>query len=155
MFNMRKFRLKKWKANLLCSIEKSSLEDKEVVCFIKDDYSNDFLVTFYKYESLIFIQVYHYPHGISKLIAILYEDKISISDIKCYKNNKGYGSILMSELIKYARSINIKFIDGWLAEIDVSDHRDRLIKFYEKFGFEIKLSDSNDMNRIYDIDLRL
>lgn len=61
---------------------------------------------------------------------------ITISDIECQKSNRGYGSIMMKELVKYARQNEFKQINGWLSKVDY-DHKERLYHFYQKFGFEI------------------
>lgn len=53
--------------------------------------------------------------------------------------NCGYGSIVMSEFLKYVRSLNISSIyeiNGFLSFVD-ADHWDMLKHFYKKFGFEI------------------
>ena len=65
---------------------------------------------------------------------------ITICDIDCTKNNKGYGSLMMKNLIEIAKQNNISCIDGWLAKTD-RDHADRLYHFYEKFGFQIVPND--------------
>lgn len=61
---------------------------------------------------------------------------IVISDIECKMNNRGYGSVMMEELIEYSRQNEFAHINGWLSKVDY-DHKDRLYHFYQKFGFEI------------------
>lgn len=61
---------------------------------------------------------------------------ITISDITCEKNNKGYGSLMMEKLIEFARGKQYDYIEGWLSKVDC-DHKERLYYFYRKFGFEI------------------
>lgn len=68
-------------------------------------------------------------------------ETITISDIECKKNNKGYGSIMMGKLIEIAKQNGIKCIDGWLSKADI-DHRERLYHFYQKFEFEIISNDN-------------
>ena len=63
-------------------------------------------------------------------------EKITIGDIRCKKNNKGYGSAMMLALIDYAKQNEIEYIEGWLSNAD-KDHIERLYHFYQKFGFEI------------------
>lgn len=66
---------------------------------------------------------------------------ITISDITCSKNNKGFGSLMMNTLVEFAKDGQYDYIDGWLSKIDL-DHKDRLLHFYRKFGFEIMSNDS-------------
>lgn len=79
-------------------------------------------------------------------------NSISIGDIQCEKNNKGYGSLMMQSLISYAKDNKFSYIYGWLAKVD-ADHTDRLYHFYEKFGFEITPND--DGNKLADIKLNI
>lgn len=78
------------------------------------------------------------------------QKKIAIEDIWCKKNNKGYGSLMMRELIEYAKQHGIKYIDGWLSGVD-ANHLERLYHFYHKFGFII--TPNEDGIRIADIKL--
>lgn len=50
--------------------------------------------------------------------------------------NKGYGSLMMEQLLEYAGENGIAYIHGNLSEVDL-EHKDRLHHFYEKFGFLI------------------
>lgn len=64
---------------------------------------------------------------------------ILIGDITCNNDadvNKGYGSLMMRELIAYAKEKGFARIYGNLADIDMG-HRERLYHFYKKFGFSI------------------
>lgn len=60
--------------------------------------------------------------------------------------NQGYGSIVMEQLIKYAKCLKAPYISGELSPVDIgtSDdddpkrkNRERLFHFYSKFGFSI------------------
>lgn len=73
------------------------------------------------------------------------ENRIMIGDIVpanpqsiFRQENRGYGSLLMEELLLYAKENNIKELYGNLATVDI-DHKDRLIHYYKKFGFEVNL----------------
>lgn len=77
---------------------------------------------------------------------------ISIGDITCKKNNKGYGSSLMAKLIEFAKVNGFKGIEGWLSHVDFN-HKERLYHFYRKFGFDI-ISNDEGM-RFADIKLQL
>ncbi|WP_217560131.1 hypothetical protein [Paenibacillus sp. GbtcB18] len=54
--------------------------------------------------------------------------------------NRGYGSIVMSEILKLAHQLKIKFINGWISGVDWG-HIDRSAHFYRKFGFDVKLNE--------------
>ena len=62
---------------------------------------------------------------------------VHIIDILMEDNNIGNGTVAMKALLKYAKKINAKWIDGGLSSVD-NDHADRRNHFYEKFGFVIK-----------------
>ena len=71
--------------------------------------------------------------------------------------NQGYGSIVMEQLIKYAKHLNVSYISGKLSFVDIgtsdddetkSENRERLYHFYSKFGFVI-----NKEERIIRLDL--
>ena len=56
--------------------------------------------------------------------------------------NKGYGTLMMSELLNFAKENNYKKITGNISNVDNNTewdphHRERLIHFYKKFGFKI------------------
>ncbi len=75
---------------------------------------------------------------LGKMTCIIKEETegITISDIICKRNNKGYGSLMMNKLVEVAREEEYKYIDGWLSKED-ANHVNRLYHFYRKFGFEI------------------
>ena len=77
-----------------------------------------------------------------------YEDEntIFIGDIKG-PENKGYGSICMDFLKEVAKDQNIQYITGDIAERDW-DHVDRLVHFYEKHNFEVKLNEEKKCGEI-------
>lgn len=73
------------------------------------------------------------------------ENRIMIGDIVPVNSqsifrqeNRGYGSLLMEELLLYAEDNKIKELYGNLATVDI-DHKDRLIHYYKKYGFEVDL----------------
>lgn len=89
-------------------------------------------------EPVIQIYVVCNKKVLGKTTCIIYKElrTITISDIECKKNNRGYGSSMMKELIEYSRHNEFAHINGWLSKVDY-DHKDRLYHFYQKFGFEI------------------
>ena len=66
--------------------------------------------------------------------------------------NKGYGSILLSNLIKYAKQNKYRKIVGFLSDADIipedKNHKERQISFYKKFGFNISNSDKTTIELI-------
>ena len=81
---------------------------------------------------------------ISSMKCVVEEKAILIGDIEPFRNhkdfNKGYGTMMMNELLSYAKQNNINEVYGYLSAVDI-DHKERLLHFYTKFGFEIKLYD--------------
>ncbi|TVY01493.1 GNAT family N-acetyltransferase [Paenibacillus cremeus] len=76
---------------------------------------------------------------------VFQEDQhIQIADIRIEGAhvNRGYGSIAMNEILKLARQLEIKFIDGWISRVDW-DHIDRSAHFYRKFGFDVELKEGS------------
>ncbi len=76
------------------------------------------------------------------------EQTLLIGDIESEIENKGYGSILMNNIINIAVMLEADSITGKLAETD-SDHFDKLKYFYEKYGFIVKISDPSKTGTIY------
>jgi hypothetical protein len=70
----------------------------------------------------------------------IFEEKyIHIIDVLMEDNNIGNGTVAMNALIKYAKQIKAKSINGELSSVD-NDHADRRNHYYEKFGFIINKS---------------
>lgn len=71
------------------------------------------------------------------------ENTLLIGDIihthKKY-HNKGYGTKMMEKLFEYTKENNIQTIYGNLSLNDI-DHKDRLLHFYKKFGFNVEIYD--------------
>ena len=88
---------------------------------------------------------------ISKIQCVLQEEGILlIGDITPFKKKsyycKGYGSLMMDELLKYAYENKITKIIGNLSLVDINN-KDRLKAFYEKNGFKVIEYDSpNEQN---------
>lgn len=87
-------------------------------------------------ESLLVIYATRQNICVGRIKCVKRTERITIGDIQCKKNNKGYGSAMMLALIDYAKQNEIECIEGWLSSVD-GDHRERLYHFYQKFGFEI------------------
>lgn len=97
--------------------------------------------TVYINTPLLVIQAVCNNKTLGKMQCLINEEEkaIMISDIECKRNNCGYGSLMMKQLIDYSKQNEIASIDGWLAEVD-RNHVKRLYHFYEKFGFKIILN---------------
>lgn len=67
------------------------------------------------------------------------EQRIEIADIRIEGAhvNRGYGSIVMCEILKLAHPLGIKFINGWISGADWG-HIDRSAHFYRKLGFDVE-----------------
>jgi len=62
--------------------------------------------------------------------------------------NKGYGTQMMNELLRFSKENGYIKITGNLSEVDQSTaydptHRERQIHFYKKFGFRITSSEED------------
>lgn len=64
---------------------------------------------------------------------------IHIDDIYSNSYNEGFGTIAMNALFKNAKTLGIEIIVGEMSFVDTEDdeHKERLIKFYTKNGFNI------------------
>lgn len=74
------------------------------------------------------------------------ENKIHIGDIKG-PENKGYGSICINYLKQLAKDYNIEYITGDIAKRDWG-HKDRLIHFYKKHNFKVKVDNQSKSGEI-------
>ncbi|WP_026689632.1 hypothetical protein [Alteribacter aurantiacus] len=72
---------------------------------------------------------------------------IQIDDIRG-EENKGYGSVCMDYLKQHATNQNVHAIKGNIVKRDW-DHIDRLVHFYEKHYFKVKLSKHEKHGKIY------
>lgn len=70
-----------------------------------------------------------------------------IGDIQYDRINEGIGTELLKYIEEIARSQEVKIIKGWLSDIDLQDHRDRLLHFYSKNGFDITQGIMTGLNR--------
>ena len=103
-------------------------------------------------DSLLIILATNKNKCVGKINCIKEKEIVTIGDIQCNKNNRGYGSLMMKALITYAKQNDIKFIEGWISEVD-DNHIERLYHFYKKFGFDI--IPCKDGMKIADIKLML
>lgn len=73
-----------------------------------------------------------------KLVVNKSKSEILLGDFQSKVENKGYGSILLRNLIKLAQELGIGLVNGNLSSVD-SDHFDKLRYLYEKYGFEVNI----------------
>lgn len=96
---------------------------------------------------LVYFNAFLKNNCVMRMQCVVSEDSVLIGDILPYPEkskryiNKGYGSKLMEELLRYSKNKGVKAITGNLSLVDL-DHKDRLHHFYEKFGFAITEFDS-------------
>lgn len=76
-----------------------------------------------------------------KLVVHMEKSEILLGDFESKIENRGYGSILLENLTKLAKELDIKLINGNLSSVD-SDHFDKLRYIYEKFGFEVNIQNN-------------
>jgi GNAT superfamily N-acetyltransferase len=82
-----------------------------------------------------------------------HQETFEIGDIEVFGANegRGYGSILLNSLIKFATDNSINTITGWISYAD-KNHFDKLDYFYKKHGFNVIWgSDSKIANKAADI----
>ena len=100
-------------------------------------------ITIKDYSPLLFIDMCIKSRRVARIQCVLGSDNsILISDIihNAHEYNKGYGSHMMETLLTYAKQHGYTRIYGNLSTVD-SDHLDRLLHFYKKFGFAITIFD--------------
>lgn len=98
----------------------------------------------YEDFSTLRIEAYKNDKFMGQMICEIHKESksIKICDIRSEKKNKGYGSLMMQKLIEFANQNDFIYIDGWLSRVHF-DHKERLLHFYQKFGFEITLCNEN------------
>lgn len=69
----------------------------------------------------------------------LYKDEIEIIDVVVIReefHNKGYGTLLIQEVIKHGKDIGVKRIFGSMVN-DSGEHHQRQMSFYSRNGFSL------------------
>jgi len=74
-----------------------------------------------------------------RLVVMLEKSELFIGDFTSDIEDKGYGNILLRNVIKLAELLGSKSITGNLSASD-RDHFDKLKYLYEKFGFKVDIS---------------
>lgn len=97
------------------------------------------------------VWAYTAPGEVHKVVQLNAEwvakNEVELCDISSNKRhtNKGYGSLAMPFFFDYVKSKGGKRIRGWLSSVDW-DHAPRLVHFYEKHGFTVKMREGMDLN---------
>lgn len=75
--------------------------------------------------------------------------RVFIRDIDIKKDvvNKGYASILLSNLIQVVKDKNAQSITGWISKVD-EEHIERLEHFYKKHNFKVTLDKESSSIKI-------
>lgn len=102
---------------------------------------SDVSVSIDRIDALLMVRLCVNNHRTAWMKCVIESDEvILIGDIEHSNENtdynKGYGSLMMGNLLRYARENGFKSLYGNLSVVDL-DHKDRLHHFYEKFGFTI------------------
>lgn len=112
---------------------------------IEFEYNGYILKKKQQFSKKSFIMMRCNPHYDKKLN---YMRNIFIDDFICEPTyrDRGYGTLLMNELIQYAKKLKVQYISGKLSFVDIGinddddrykEKRERLYHFYPKFGFVI------------------
>ncbi|HDN4684894.1 TPA: GNAT family N-acetyltransferase [Salmonella enterica subsp. enterica serovar Ball] len=95
-----------------------------------------FDVDFHEFPDDSFMKIRAYFHDIELGHAsiTIKNSKANLNDIIIFENNRGVGigTKLLEKVINECSDRGVKSIHGWMA-----GEKDKLIKFYGKFGFEI------------------
>lgn len=73
-----------------------------------------------------------------RLVVNMEKSEILLGDFESRIEDRGYGSILLRNLIKFTEELGIKTINGNLSSAD-SDHFDKLDYLYSKYGFKVNI----------------
>lgn len=129
---------------------KNATKHELVFITVEEEYNYAGRLKYLTFTGYTYGNIYGYDRLKPEMYVEVYQDinnkhlqYFHIVDFLC-EPNKGYGSIMMSSFIKYAKSFGIEYISGFLSPVDTSDeeHKQRLIHFYTKFGFEIDDKDN-------------
>jgi len=78
---------------------------------------------------------------VASIKTIYYSDKkeLVICDFISSVENRGFGSILLRDIIELGKQFDCKITTGKLSYVDY-DHFDKLKHLYEKFNFEVNIT---------------
>lgn len=83
----------------------------------------------------------------ANLVYDLEKKSMLIGDIKSEVENRGYGSLVLKNIIKLAIKLGAQEITGSLSIVD-SGHFDKLEHFYSKHGFDISIHNNHTEGKI-------
>ena len=117
----------------------------EIIGLEENNNKEELIVVLHNNSILLFGERYQGSCGLPRIYFEINTEEIDglerkyihIFDVLMEDNNIGNGTVAMKALIKYAKKISAKWIDGELSQVD-NDHADRRNHFYEKFGFIMK-----------------
>ncbi len=104
--------------------------------------SNDYEIIENDYGVLLLLRIIKNNKSLAVLKAVFDENKALIGDIDVPKKlvNRGLGSKLIVRFEEICREKGIIEINGNLSNTD-ADHKERLLHFYSKHGYEIDYID--------------
>lgn len=72
---------------------------------------------------------------------------VYIDDLQINSINQGHGSMLLKNVIAFFQGAGFRTLSGEISSVD-SDHFDRLVHFYRKFGFDVKIRGTSGSIRL-------
>lgn len=109
--------------------------------FIKTKYSQSIYFVHLNFGILGVIKILSIKGYLGKLSYTLNNSggkrAINIGDIQYKLVNQGIGSELINYLEEIADGEKVTYLTGWISPVDF-DHKERLLHFYQKNGFEIR-----------------
>jgi GNAT superfamily N-acetyltransferase len=122
------------------------MDQKQIIFKTQLTKLKDFIILYgYKYDNYYISAVIISPENKYSFASIAATEKTNnsllILDIKVNRKeaNRGYGSILLKQLIKNAIENGKESITGTLTPADLLDHGERLVHFYKKHGFKVEI----------------
>jgi len=100
---------------------------------------NDSIKLVHAYQMLRFghmIPLYEYPYGTNTFSCMILHNLITDKSFR----NKGFASHLINSAIRYASESDVDYL---VLYVSIDDKKDRLITFFEKFGFLVQPNDSH------------
>lgn len=144
------------------SLQEALTTDIDYVTYVKTTKRDEKIIVKYnvidrRYKKVEKINIYAWllddykvNHFDTKLEALFSSDEttIIIGDLIGKTRNKGIGQALMELLFEIAKENEITKIIGELGSADLSDHKERLVHFYEKMGFTVNINPDGKNGKI-------
>jgi GNAT superfamily N-acetyltransferase len=87
-----------------------------------------------------------FDRGLNYLVVTNEFKYIKIGAIKHDTINQGIGTQLLIMLDEIAQQVGIHKITGWLSPLDLETHRERLLHFCDKNGYQLTPGENSNMN---------